>query len=175
MSMNRGAEWLPEGDVFTAAGPRLAQVLEPDWETKDNWFERELGAIMNHQWAAPLEPDVMPAGARTEGVGSAGETLHNLHELMLDPAPSIELLRSTRDYARSQLDGLSLPPDIARVLYYASALVARCRCHERIAELTDEELVTGADWVMHRDWVSAEIKGMFGEYRERIEANDDRS
>ena len=168
----------PEVEVFSAEGSRLAKILSRDWITKDNWFPPELGAIMQHQWIAPLELDV-EAISRGSGGGETGADMavrHSLRDLMLDPSPPAELLRSTKDFAEAQLrvvDG-PLPADVARVLYYASLLVARGRCGEPIGDLSNAELLAGVDWVMSQDWVSSEIKERFRVYRGRVAALEDR-
>ena len=92
---------------------------------------------------------------------------------MLDPSPPAGLLRSTKDFAESQLllVDAPLPADVARVLYYGSLLVARGRCREAIGDLSDlsnAELLAGVDWVISQDWVGSEIKERFRVYRSGV-------
>lgn len=143
-----------------------------------SWRPEELGAILRHQLAAPIEFDLgaVPRGAarRIRSAATAKNLLvRSFSDLLLHPRPPIELLRLTKDFAkanRHQPDS-PIPAEIATLLYFASVAAALVRLRERITELDDAALAAGFAWCREQPWMEAGLGALFNDAL-RITARD---
>ncbi len=144
--------------IQNARPEQLAEILERTETPGDLWRPEELGALLNHQLAAPIEVDLasLPPVLAQQIRGLAdveGLLMKSLGDLFQHPRPPLALLRLVKDFAKAAHaapDG-PLPGEIARVLYYTSIAVAWLRWGERITRLNDEALREGFDWVCSQD------------------------
>ena len=147
---------------------RLAPLMRTRADAAAAWGEGDWAAMLRHQMAAAIRPDVGAGSAaliRFAGTagGSAnlldrsfGELLHHA-----DPPPAaLELVKEFAKAARDDPDG-PLPAEVAAVLYYASILVARARCGRRISALPDEALRRGAERVLAGTWIDERTRSLF--------------
>ena len=98
------------------------------------WNPDELAAILRHQLAAPVEFDLTYLEKKRP---VSLDTLHSLqgpaiasfHDLFHHPRPPIELLRSTKEFAKSSRirPEAPLPEEIATLLYLLSIATAMTR------------------------------------------------
>jgi hypothetical protein len=141
-------------------------MLGAGWERESNWRPEELGAILRHQLAAPIEADLPGTqclSRRERGQRGRNRGRFTFGGLLHHALPQVELLRLVKEFAKAHLrrdDGL-LPREIAHLLYYASLTVAQCRCGRRISRLSDAALIEGIDWVLSQGWVDAQTRGLF--------------
>ena len=135
--------------AFMAAGAEETRLWRPD----------EVAAIFRHQMAAPVMVDLAgfdPAfAARLKNLSNAqGLLLRSFADLFHHPAPPVELLELTKDFAKANMDQPEsvIPSEVAAALYYAAIASALARLDRRISRLSDAELRRGFQWAKDRPW-----------------------
>jgi len=135
--------------AFMAAGAEGARLWRPD----------EVAAIFRHQMAAPVLVDLggfdPVFAARLKNLASAQSLmLKSFADLFQHPAPPLELLELTKDFAKANMDQPEsvLPGEVAAALYYASIASALARLNQRISRLSDADLRRGFQWAKDRPW-----------------------
>ena len=154
-------------DSIADTDPRqLAALMDPDGERI--WGPDELGAILKHQLAAPLQVDLAglehgAAGKVKTLAAAQGLLLRSFGDLLRHPHPPIELLRLAKDFAKAcRLSPESaLPREVATVLYFACIAVALMRCQCRISRLGKAQLREGFEWALKLPWLDAESRRLF--------------
>ena len=161
--------FMPEFDsvesVFQGQPKRLAALLEASAEGARLWRPEELGAIFRHQMAAPVLVDL---GGFDPGMAARLKKLSEAQSLLLKsfadlfhhPAPPLELLELTKDFAKANMDHAqsSLPGEVAAALYYTSIAAALVRLDTRITRLPDADLRRGLLWTSEQAWLDAETR-----------------
>jgi len=164
-------------EVFGSEPERVARFFDLDARPRRLWRSEELGAILRHQLAAPVffdlerfEPEKAARLQATLAGGVSGGEIRSYADLFHLWRPPLELLRLTKDFAKSHLNhpDATLPREVATVLYYASILVARLRCGESLSRLNEEALLKGVLWVLAQSWVDAETRALFEEGHARL-------
>ena len=147
---------------------QLSDILGIGPENPKLWRPDELAAIFRHQMAAPVVFDLgsmgLPFSRRLAKLSDAqGLVLKSFADLFCHPAPPLELLRITKDFAKANRDHPEsvLPPEIAAVLYYASIAVALVRCGARITRLSNHKLQKGFEWAGSQVWIDDQMKDLF--------------
>jgi hypothetical protein len=158
-------------EVFETEPQRLVSLLDLDLGSSDVRYcsEGELGAILRHQLAAPLAADLANPRCVMVLAGRAGDAM-TFGQLLQAPCPCLELLHGVKEFAKLHLaqSRRLLPYEVARVLYYASVLVARLRCGERISSVSDARLREGLEWAREQPWLERWLAELFGEGEERL-------
>lgn len=134
------------------------------------WEHAELAAILQHQLTCPVRFDLESLGTEiaaqaAELAESRGLVLKSIGDLLAHPAPTLELLRLLKAYARtcrSHPDSL-LPPEVATALYYAAIVAARLRCGERISDLDDGTIRHGLEWLLEQPWLEESLRSLLRE------------
>ncbi|MBP7937706.1 MAG: hypothetical protein KA354_23955 [Phycisphaerae bacterium] len=164
-------------DVHKAKRWGLGQLLAPDCGQSRPWRPEELEAISRHQMSVSIQYDLGGldpglAGKLSALASAEGLLVRSFADLFTHPRPPLELLRMTKDFAKAMAahPESPLPREVADVLYYASILVARTRCGERISQLEDGDLMTGIDWALSQAWVEERVKTIFREGRAVLQA-----
>lgn len=170
------AEFDSAGSVFKSRPKALASLLAARGEQGRLWRSEELAAIFRHQLSAPVMMDLGgfdPGSAvKLKVVSEAqGLLLKSFSELFEHPAPPIELLEATKEFAKMNLDHPEscLPGEIAAALYYISIAVALVRLGERITQLPDPELRKGLLWTREQGWVDAKTRETLTRALEKLE------
>jgi hypothetical protein len=132
------------------------------------WRPEELAAIFRHQMGAPVLVDL---GGFDPGTAvkltvlseAQGLLLKSFSDLFRHPAPPLELLEVTKEFAKANMDHpeSSLPREIAAALYYASIASALVRLDARISQLKDADLRRGLTWAAEQPWISEEARELF--------------
>lgn len=146
---------------------QMARMLRVSDSSRAEWRPDELGAVLRHQLSAPVGVDL---GAMQVGMArklqttaaAQGLLLNSFAELLLHPAPPLELLTLAKDFAkanRSHPDS-ALPSEIATVLYFATLAAALVRLHCRISRLKDAELMAGFDWCRRQQWLDERLRAL---------------
>ncbi|HEX3718876.1 MAG TPA: hypothetical protein VH595_12985 [Verrucomicrobiae bacterium] len=153
------------GALSKSAPKSLAALMAEGAERAGLWRPDELGAIFRHQLSAPILVDLggldSATAARLKLLAEAQSLLlKSFSDLLLHPAPPVELLSLTKDFAKANMDHpeSSLPKEVAAVLYYASISAALVRRGERISQLKDAELERGLRWAKDQPWVDKQIQ-----------------
>jgi hypothetical protein len=166
------SERLPmtQADLHRADPSLLARILDVEEATIHAWPQHELGSILRHQLATPVQLDLEGRNSSLHAGPHAlphGQHLGKLTfgELLHHPEPPVELLRQIKHFAKaSRKSGESaLPAEIATVIYLMAIVVARLRCHTRISEQSDESLAHGIHWVQSQPWVDERTHQLFRE------------
>jgi hypothetical protein len=153
---------------------RLASLFQAEDEAAGGvaacpWGPDDLGEILRHQLAAPILFGPDPAADRPTGAGPGGAgkapvpPLSNFGDLLTHPAPPLELLRLTKEFAKASdtRPQCPLPKEVATALYYAAILAALLRHGQRITELSDRSLRSGAEWGLRQPWLPAQLRPLY--------------
>jgi hypothetical protein len=161
------SEFDPARSVFTNRPKALAALLAAREEHGRLWRPEELAAIFRHQMSAPVMVDLggfdAPTALRLKTLSEAqGLLLKSFGELFHHPAPPVELLELTKDFAKLNLDhpDSTLPSEVAAALYYTSIASALVRLDTRITQLKDAELRRGLRWTREQPWTDPETKDL---------------
>jgi hypothetical protein len=147
----------------------LSSMLEMGEDARGSWRNEELGEILRHQLAAPLNVALGSfsgeAAQILEKLGTRLSLPANLNELLQSAQPPIELLALTKRFGKvySSDPESALPREIAVFIYYASIAVANLRCGERLTELRPEALKHGLQWCRDREWVDEPTRSLMNE------------
>jgi hypothetical protein len=159
------SEFDSAGAVFTRRPKSLAAFLEGSAEQSRLWRPEELGAIFRHQMSAPVLVDLggydPGTAARLKTLSAAqGLLLKSFSDLFHHPAPPLELLELTKDFAKANMDNAqsSLPGEVAAALYYTCIAAALARLDARITRLPEAELRRGLLWTGEQTWLDKETK-----------------
>lgn len=141
------------------------------------WRPEELGAIFRHQLAAPLEFDFSFLGAeRPPSLDAAKETegppILSFGDLLRHLRPPIELLESTKEFARRcrSRPEAPLPDEIATMLYILSIVAALARCGQRITKLDDTALGESLDWALSQPWLDLPMRDLLREAYQALQS-----
>jgi hypothetical protein len=157
--------------ILISAPATLAPLMGLTDETAGQWKPEELAEILRHQLEAQLlfdlrEVDATSGKTAIEREVDAG-ALHSFGDLFRHPKPPVELLRLTKEFAKSSdmRPASPLPSAVATLLYYAAVVAARIRCGERISQLTDDDLRQGVNWALEQAWIDSVMRKLFEEGR----------
>jgi hypothetical protein len=134
------------------------------------WSKEDYPHVLAHELATPLRAE-LGALASEPGASRRRDPWldRTFGELFSHPDPPGPLLRQVKDFAKGQRTRNGhLPKEVATVLYYAAVAVALCKLSERITTLTDNELLTGFDWVLEREWIPEDLKPVLVDARRRL-------
>ncbi|HEX3728550.1 MAG TPA: hypothetical protein VHV47_02010 [Opitutaceae bacterium] len=162
---------MPSSDYSAASLGRspgdLAALIHSGTDQDRLWRPDELAAIFRHQLAAPVFVDLaqLPkaAAVRLKRLTDAqGLLLKSFAELLRHPAPPVELLELTKDFAKANMDHpeSAIPGPVASTLYFASIAAARVKLGTRISRLGEEDLRRGWLWAREQPWVDAETQAL---------------
>jgi hypothetical protein len=132
---------------------KLARLLDIDGPAS-KWTDEDSAAILRHQLAAPLLPDLlMVPGAeepRLRSLLTGRPGTNSFLEQLTTPHPSLELLQAIKNFARHVHDCPENPLQggPSDVLYFASIAAAFARCATRITRLENAALHAGFEWVL---------------------------
>ncbi len=152
-----------ENDRIHESDPgRLAELMGA--EDRPIWGADEPGAVLEHQLDAPLVP-ALPGSAAVLSRADAADSFRTLRELLHSPAPSVELLRLGKEFAKEnrRLREAPLPPEVATVLYFACVVAALVHAHTRITSLDDDDLREGLLWALGRSCLDASMRALLEE------------
>jgi hypothetical protein len=137
---------------------RLASILEMA-QSDRLWQPEELGAVLVHQLAAPLE---FNDGLHPTGPAEGGSTFG---ALLRDAHPPISLLQQLKAFAKFHAMDANhvIPHEIAAVLYYGSICAAALRCGCRITELDVASLELGITRLLACNWLEESIQKLFND------------
>lgn len=173
------AEFDSAGSVFKSRPKTLATLLAARGEHGRLWRPDELAAIFRHQLSAPVMVDLggfdPGAAVKLKIVSEAqGLLLKSFSELFEHPAPPIELLEATKDFAKLNLDHPEsfLPGEIAAALYYLSIAIALIRLDERITQLPDADVRRGLVWVREQGWIDGKTRELIKQALQKLGPED---
>lgn len=138
------------------------------------WTADELGDVLAHQLAAPLEDDLGELGADVASAlrarPASGPPLATFADLLRHPGPPRLLLDGLKRFGKLHRrdDSAAIGPSIATLLYYAAVLLARVRLGERITALADAQIAEGVRWATAQPWVDAETRAILDEGLRRL-------
>lgn len=147
-------------DVFRAT-PRQLQLLFRIAEEPTEWQPAELRSILEHQLQAPLWLDLgvaEPSSSGTSGPRTFGE-------LLFASRPEAAWLSRVKEFAKTHYQNpqSDLPPDVGRLLYYASIFAALLHATASISSLDKAALLAGARWGATQPWITQPCATLFRE------------
>ncbi len=128
------------------------------------WPEAELGKILRHQLAAPLEADLGSAAIDAAANVPAGTawcvTFRDLFEHSAPPLELLEIVKAFAKDCRAKPHG-PLPPEVALVLYYGCIAAALLRHGRNITQLDAASLLDGIRWALSCPWLDNSTRKLF--------------
>jgi len=148
----------------------LAKMLDVADSGALPWHPDELGAILEHQFDAPLESELETKAVKRARNGpssceAAEHSIRTFRELFEHSCPPVELLEATKHFAkrcRNQPDS-PLPNEITTLLYFLAIVVARTRCGVQISGLDGQKLRKGLDWALKQPWLTPGVHSIIRE------------
>ena len=151
---------MKDDEVHNSDPQSLTHMMNLDAGGQDLWGPEELGEILEHQLAAPLECDLDSLDKRLvrrlKEINSAGGTpLVSFGDLLHHPSPPVEFLELTKRFAKiCRSDRHSpLPSEIATILYFSSIVVAMTKCGRRITKMDDRSVQYSLNWAIRQPWL----------------------
>jgi hypothetical protein len=145
-----------------------AEVLD---RSRPLWRKEEFAQILEMLLAedlAPLLCDAHLGMAQREQLcreltAKATPACRSLGDLLAHPAPPVQLLVWTKDWAKVQRDrpDVDVPVQVALALYYAVIAAADLHAGQRITSMDDEHLVSGYLWALKQSWLDAVTRELF--------------
>lgn len=132
----------------------LAKMLLPDQLA--DWPESDGAAVLRHQLAAPLLPDlaIVPGAqlSRLEALMHHRPGTESFARQLAFITPSLELLDAIKQFAHHFRDDQASPlhGGPATVLYYAAIAAAVIRCNGTVTQLTNAQLGEGFAWAQEQ-------------------------
>lgn len=141
---------------------RLANLIEVKPEPGALWGAEELGAILKHQLATAVLPDLSDIGPKSKNLSPLKPRTANLtfSQTLTTSNPPIELLKLIKEFSKVHWNSTKsgIPKEVAMVLYYAAIATAMNHGHTSITKLSRESLNGGFAWVLNQDWIDDAIK-----------------
>ena len=161
-----------------APAETLAELMNLEADASP-WSPDELVAILRHQLAAPVQFDLTYLEKKRP---PSLDTLHSVQgppiasfrDLFHHPHPPIELLRSTKEFAKTSRSRSEapLPEEIATLLYLLSIVAAVTRLGRRITKLDDQGLRHALEWALDQPWVDDRTRALLQEGLRAIDAEE---
>jgi len=145
----------------------LADLLGRASDDAPRWLGDDLADIISHQLRAPLLFDlhrIQPEAPTADPLGRpGGPEIHTLGELFTHTCPPLELLRLTKNFAKTcdLTPDFALPSEVASVLYFAAIAAALVRLGERITALDDRGIADGINWALSQSWIDSTLRSLF--------------
>lgn len=158
-------------DLFRSDPEHLERLFALALEHHPDYRPEELGAILRHQLSTSVEFDLSsldPGSQRLLRAAAAcgeGGGIRTFRDLFCHPAPPIQLLQLTKNFAKGHLNHPEspLPPEIATVLYYTSIVTARVRLDRQISRLAAADLERGVRQVLSEQWLDPDLRDLLEE------------
>ena len=154
-------------EMHNAETATLANLFQLDAERTALWHNDELGAIFQHQLAAPLEPELSDFDAvATEKViqqqTGSNAMPQTFAQLLHKVNPPLELLELTKRFAKECGTSADepLPKDVSAVLYVCAIAAAMLRCDQRITEWDDSALQKKLEWAISQSWTDDHTRAL---------------
>lgn len=165
----------PKSDFLPDSARRFARLVAATAEKEIAWLPEELGALWRHQISSPvtfesLERDWQGPGETQVNGTSPKRGGLSLSEILFQPNPPLERLKLAKEFAKARRHRPSkgFPKEIARVLYFASIVVALLRRQRRITRLSNQDILTGVEWTITQAWLDQRTLGLFREAKEYL-------
>ncbi|MDA1272560.1 MAG: hypothetical protein O2960_00705 [Verrucomicrobia bacterium] len=140
----------------------LANLIDLNPEPRALWNAEELGAILEHQLATTVLPNLSIISPKLTDVSPRTFQSANLTfgQALTASNPPIELLKLIKDFSKVHWHSKNsgLPKEVAMVLYYAAIASALYHGNGLITKLSLDSLKSGMQWVLDQNWVDDAIK-----------------
>jgi hypothetical protein len=160
--------------IIKGRAKELSALMSSD-ERGPLWRADELASVFRHQMSAPIAVDLGSFDARTANhlktVSAAkGLLLSSFADLFNHPAPPLQLLQLTKDFAKANMDHpeSGLPAEIAATLYYAGIAAALVRLDKRITQLPDADLQRGLAMTAKQPWLDEKTKALLTDAMKKL-------
>jgi hypothetical protein len=146
-------------DIRNSTAESLAKMMAIEAGESALWDTQDLGEILRHQLAAPLELDIIGVDqslvAQLHSKWNTDPPIQTFGDLFGHASPPVEFLELTKQFAKkSRSDADSpLPEEVAVILHLLSIVVAMTRCGKRITKLDDQGLCYGLIWALEQSWL----------------------
>jgi hypothetical protein len=152
--------------IHLAASRKLAKLLDPAGDSPTVYQGANPATVLRHQLAAPLIEElsspIFGPDDRSEPMVGADSSITTFDDLLQHANPPLDLLKRTKNFAKScRMNPDLLPAEVATVIYYAAIVLARQRHGATITELPDELLEQGVKWTLAQPWVDERTKSIF--------------
>jgi len=156
-----------KSEISQADPNRLAGLFDGD--SGCDWSVEDLRKMLWHQLSTPLVLSI-PAPALDLDYDQQLLTTLRYGDLLTQPTPSLELLRSAKNFAKGS-DGkpACLPAELGTLLYYAPIMAAHVRLGKWITQLSPHEAIQGVEWALSLEWLTPELRLLFQSAKELLQ------
>jgi len=149
---------------------RVAKFLALGAGSAEPWWPQELRASLAYELNKPVFSDLARADIHspdcvTPLAVAQSFTVNSIADLFVHACPSLALLKGVKEFAKANHEHpeSTIPPAVARTLYYASIAAALARHQTRISGLSDQQLREGLDWTRRQEWFDQRLSLLFEE------------
>ena len=165
--------------IFMTKPEGLARILSVDDNGVNLWNAEEMQAIWKHQLSAPIDADLdtlvsvrateLRASPEVKAVGSK-----TFSELLNHPAPPIQLLKLTKEFAKQTLKNAEEAHlrDLASALYYATYAAGLKHFNQLLGSMSGRELLPGFDWALKQSWLDSQTLKLISEARQSVQKQE---
>jgi hypothetical protein len=150
---------MKDRDTHQSFAGSLARMMALGPDSSTLWSTEELGEILRHQLASPLEFDILGMDQtlvkELRARWAADPPIETFGDLFCHPHPPLEFLDLAKQFAkasRAHRDG-PLPEEVAVILHLLSIVAALTKCGRRITRLNDQGLRFGLNWALEQAWL----------------------
>jgi hypothetical protein len=160
-------EFDAKAGVRKGTAAQLSQILDLGGRA-DEWKEKDLPAMLQHQFSAPLDFDLRSqelAGNEAQSrektlTGAASIRIGTFKDLLTHPAPPLELLKLAKEFFkwRTQVCRKDSPEWRIAYLFYLLTLLAAGMHASRLSSLSPKALLKGAKWALEQAWIDPQTR-----------------
>jgi len=152
-------------DLNTVSAATLAGLFAIEQEAAPLWTPGELSQILHHWLALPVE-QWLGLSPKTDLTTisdlrtSVQPPIHSLRSLLEHPAPPINLLRQTKDFAKLCRDQAEhgIPVEVALVIYFACMARALLAHQTTITTMENGPAIAGLQWLESMDFADSSLR-----------------
>ena len=140
---------------FSGAARLMAMAMDHD----PSWPEKELGAMLAHQWSSELTVDLrgltgVSVGMVEQLAQAADPPIRTFADLLWHEQPPVQLLNWVKEFAKQAAGHPSrpLPLALSKALYSLTILVAKRQGHH-ISSQSNTAIFRGGAWLLGQAWL----------------------
>ena len=160
--------------VFSSTPEQMGRILKLEEQSSEAWSADDLRAMVQHQLSTPLEFDLggvrlspQQRQAAIQALTAATRAgIKTFGDLFQNRQPPISVLKLSHKFFKPDISSsANLPQEskVAYLFYLTSIVVARIRCRERIAKLTEEQLLQGIKSMLALPWIDEGLRSLLSE------------
>jgi hypothetical protein len=154
----------PNASVTRLSSAQLSKFINLSEKTPEPWDEKDMAAMLQHQYDAPLGFDLSTLSS-SEKESTALETtlreagpsqIRTFRDLLFHKNPPMDLLEHTKDFFKQRVKACKTKSPEGQVAYvfYLTSILKK----PGISSLKESQLRVGVQWVLKQTWVDDKTK-----------------